>query len=66
VEVYLHVADQVNAWQYALELDKLQRTLDQEHARLRRRREAFQSEVAHVQHIQAQLDALTLAMYSRR
>jgi chromosome segregation ATPase len=65
VEVYLHVADQVNAWRYALELDQFQRTLDHERTRLRRRQEAYQAHLARLQHLQAELDGLTLAMYSR-
>jgi hypothetical protein len=56
VEVYLYVADRTNAWRHALELDRLRNTLAQERARLQRRQQAYQAQIARVQHLQQQLD----------
>ena len=56
VEIYLYVADQTNAWRHALELDRLRDTLIQERARLLRRQQAYQVQLARVRHLQRQLD----------
>jgi hypothetical protein len=56
VEVYVHVADQTNAWRHALELDRLRNTLAQERARLQRRQQAYRAQLARVQHLQQKLD----------
>jgi phage shock protein A len=56
VEVYLHVADQTNAWRHALELDRLRDTLARERARLLRRQQAYRAQLARVQHLQQRLD----------
>lgn len=66
VEVYLHVADQANAWRSALELDHLQRTLDHERARLERRKHAYQAQRVRVQDLQERLDELSSATYPSR
>jgi chromosome segregation ATPase len=62
VEVYLHVADKLNAWRYALELDQLRKRRDQERARLRRQQHAYEIQYTHVRHIQKQLDMYPFAM----
>ena len=65
VEVYLHIADRANAWRYALELDKVQRTVDQERARLQRRRQAYHAQLTRVRHLHERVDELHIEMYSR-
>jgi hypothetical protein len=65
VGVYLHIADRANAWRHALDLDRLRRTIDQERARLQRRRQAYQVQLARVQHIRRRMDDFQIDMYSR-
>jgi len=62
VKVYLYVADQANAWRYALELDGLRPRLDQEHARLQRRRQAYHAQLARIRHLQQRLDDFQFEM----
>jgi hypothetical protein len=62
VEVYLHVADKLNAWRQALELDRLRKTLDQERARFRRQQRAYDVQRARVRHLLEQLDTYPFAM----
>jgi hypothetical protein len=65
VEVYLHIADRTNAWRYALELDTVRRTLDQEGARVHRRRQAYHAQLARVEHLQQQVDDVQIRTYPR-
>jgi hypothetical protein len=41
VEIYLHVNDRPNAWQHALQLDRLRHAIGQDRCELRRRRRAL-------------------------
>jgi hypothetical protein len=66
VQVYLYVADRVNAWQHALELDQLRQSLDQERSQLRRRQQAYQAHRARVRHLERQLDDFPAARYANR
>src|SRR5262245_29067797 len=65
VEVYLHIADQANAWRHALDLDEVRRNLHQERSRLQRLSEAYQAQLARVQHLRQRLDELQIEAYSR-
>jgi uncharacterized protein YhaN len=65
VEMYLHVADRVSAWRHALELDQLRHALDQDRARLLRRRQAYHAQLARVRQIQQRLDDLHFEIYSK-
>jgi hypothetical protein len=55
VELYLHLADRANAWGYALELDGLRRTLQQDRTSLQRRRHVYQAQLARVQLLRQRL-----------
>jgi hypothetical protein len=65
VEVYLHIADQMNAWRYALELDNVRSTLAQVRARLQRRQQAYHAQLVRVQHLQQRVDDVQIELYSR-
>jgi hypothetical protein len=65
VEVYVHVADQTNAWRHALELDRLHATLAQERALLQRRQKAYQAQLGRVRHLQQWLDDCCCEQYPK-
>jgi hypothetical protein len=62
IEVYLHLGDQANAWQYAMSLDQLRRLVDEERAQFLKLRLAFAALKARKQHFQEKLANL-LAMF---
>jgi hypothetical protein len=66
VEVYLHVADQANAWRHALELDRLRTLLKQERERLKRRRQTYREQQAYLEKIQEELANLHQEAYLQR
>jgi hypothetical protein len=55
VQTYLRVADQANAWRYALELDRLRRDLAQDRARLEGSERIYQESAAELQRVRERL-----------
>jgi hypothetical protein len=66
VEVYLHVGDRDNAWQHALELDRLRIALRQERDRLHRRWRTYRDQEVYVKRLQAKLAGLQQQTYSEQ
>jgi hypothetical protein len=58
VKTYLRVADQANAWRYALELDHLRRELEQDRSRLEGSERIYQESTADLAELRRQLDTI--------
>jgi len=63
VETYVHVADQAQAWQHALELDELRQSIQQERDLLRHLDKAERDQRQHIQRLEQSLATLHEKLY---
>jgi hypothetical protein len=64
VEMYLHVGDQANAWDHALELDCLRRQLESERKELEQLRHSYRGQHVFCERMQHQLAELEEQLYA--
>jgi hypothetical protein len=55
VQIYHHVGDHANAWRYALELDRLQRAVEQQRSALRLAQKVYHIQRAHLERLMERL-----------
>src|SRR5579871_327769 len=65
VRVYLQVADRLNAWRDALELDRIRHALLHDRAWLQRCRQSYQTQLTRVRQLQKLLDTFAVRGYSK-
>ena len=58
VQIYHHVGDHRNAWRYALELDRLGKTLERQRADLRRAERVYHLQKMHLAHLLDRLSGI--------
>lgn len=66
VQTYVHVGDQVKAWQHALELDQVRRGLHEDRPRLRQLILACRDHEGRVEHLERSLTAIQERLYQVR
>ena len=55
IETYLHVLDQANAWQHALQLDQIQQSIQEDRLELQRQERAYGDELASIEQLKRRL-----------
>lgn len=63
VETYVHVRDEANAWQHALELDQLHQALRDDRWRLQELQHAEQQQSRHIKQLERSLATLQEKLY---
>jgi chromosome segregation ATPase len=66
VEVYLHLRDHTNAWQYAMTLDQLHQLVEEETSQYRQTRQSIDRLKSGKRHFQLKLASFLATFYSNR